>query len=121
VVEGVGDHGCEYMTGGVVVILGPTGSNFGAGMSGGLAFMYDTSDGLPKNINAAMIGLERLSLPEEISSLKQLIAQHAKVTTSPYAQALLTDWDAAVAKFWKVVPFAPTPDAPKPVLRYPAG
>ena len=120
VVEGVGDHGCEYMTGGVVVILGPTGSNFGAGMSGGLAFIYDTSDSLPKNINPAMIGLERLSVTEEIASLQKLIAVHAKATTSPHAQALLANWDAAVTKFWKVVPFAPVPDAPKPVFRYPA-
>jgi glutamate synthase (NADPH/NADH) large chain/glutamate synthase (ferredoxin) len=121
VVEGVGDHGCEYMTVGTVVILGPTGSNFGAGMSGGLAFVYDTTDSLPKNINPAMIGLERLSVAEEIESLKQLVAAHVKATSSPYAQALLADWDAVVAKFWKVVPFAPTPDAPKPVFRYPAG
>ena len=68
-----------------------------------------------------MIGLERLSGAEEIESLKLLVAAHAKATTSPYAQALLADWAATVAKFWKVVPFAPTPDAPKPVLRYPAG
>ena len=118
VVEGVGDHGCEYMTVGTVVILGPTGSNFGAGMSGGLAFVYDPAESLPKNINPAMIGLERLSLPEEMASLKQLIGAHAKATTSPHAQALLADWDVAVAKFWKVVPFAPTADAPKPVYQY---
>jgi glutamate synthase (NADPH/NADH) large chain/glutamate synthase (ferredoxin) len=118
VVEGVGDHGCEYMTGGVVVVLGPTGSNFGAGMSGGLAFVYDPADTLPKNINPAMIGLERLSVPEEVASLRQLVAAQAKATTSPHAQALLANWEVAVAKFWKVVPFPPTPDAPKPVYRY---
>jgi glutamate synthase domain-containing protein 3 len=104
-----------------VVILGPTGSNFGAGMSGGLAFVYDPAESLPKNINPAMIGLERLSVAEEIESLKQLVTAHVKATSSPYAQTLLADWAATAAKFWKVVPFAPTPDAPKPVLRYPAG
>ena len=118
VVEGVGDHGCEYMTVGTVVILGPTGSNFGAGMSGGLAFIYDPTESLPKNINPAMIGLERLSLPEEMASLKQLIGAHVKATTSPHAQKLLADWETTVTKFWKVVPFAPTADAPKPVYQY---
>jgi glutamate synthase (NADPH/NADH) large chain/glutamate synthase (ferredoxin) len=65
-----------------------------------------------------MIGLERLSLPEEVASLQQLVAAQAKATSSPHAQALLANWEGAVAKFWKVVPFPPTPDAPKPVYRY---
>ncbi len=118
VVEGVGDHGLEYMTGGLVVILGPTGTNFGAGMSGGLAFVYDAKDEFPERINPAMIGLERLSLPDEIASLKKLIQAHFKLTASPHAQALVENWDATVAKFWKVVPFPPTPDAPKPVYSF---
>ena len=72
VVEGVGDHGCEYMTRGVVVILGPVGKNFGAGMSGGLAFVYDEAGLLPARHNSAMIGLERLSNDEDDgASLRQ--------------------------------------------------
>ena len=118
VVEGVGDHGCEYMTVGTVVILGPTGSNFGAGMSGGLAFVYDPKGTFEGCINPAMIGLERLSLPEEIDSLKKLVTEHFQKTASPHAQALVENWETAVAKFWKVVPFAPTADAPKPVYTY---
>ena len=113
VVEGVGDHGCEYMTGGVIVILGPTGGNFGAGMSGGLAFVYDEDGSFAPKINSAMIGLERLSDATEIESLRQLIAAHAQLTGSPHAQDLLNDWTATVKKFWKVVPFPPTPDFPK--------
>src|SRR5690606_20452829 len=82
VVEGVGDHGCEYMTGGLVAILGPTGTNFGAGMSGGLAFVYDDEDAFPGRINPAMIGLERLNSQDEIDSLKTLIGVHARLTGS---------------------------------------
>ncbi|HEY0944059.1 MAG TPA: glutamate synthase large subunit [Opitutaceae bacterium] len=114
VVEGVGDHGCEYMTGGLVVILGPTGKNFGAGMSGGLAFVYDAADTFAAHINPAMIGLERLNSDDESASLKQLVFAHAKLTGSPHAAALLADWPKAVAKFWKVVPHPATADAPKP-------
>jgi len=118
VVEGVGDHGLEYMTGGLVVILGPTGTNFGAGMSGGLAFVYDAKDEFEGRINPAMIGLERLSVAEEIESLKKLIQAHFKLTASPHAQALVENWEKTVGKFWKVVPHPPTADMPKPVYTY---
>ncbi|MFA6961391.1 MAG: glutamate synthase large subunit [Opitutaceae bacterium] len=120
VVEGVGDHGCEYMTGGLVVILGPTGTNFGAGMSGGLAFVYDAKGTFAENINPAMIGLERLNAQEEIDSLKKLIQAHFKVTASSHAQSLVENWDKTVSKIWKVVPFPPTPETPKPVYTYDA-
>ncbi len=120
VVEGVGDHGCEYMTGGLVVILGPTGTNFGAGMSGGLAFVYDAKDTFESSINPAMIGLERLSVQDEIASLKKLIQAHFKITASPHAQSLVENWDKTVSKFWKVVPFPPTADTPKPVYQFDA-
>ena len=109
VVEGVGDHGCEYMTGGLVVILGPTGTNFGAGMSGGLAFIYDAKDTFAESINPAMIGLDRLNSQEEIDSLKKLIQAHFKITASPHAQSL-----------GKVIPHPPTADAPKPFYAYDA-
>lgn len=120
VVEGVGEHGCEYMTGGLVVILGPTGRNFGAGMSGGLAFVYDAKDEFSDSINPAMIGLERLNQQEEIDSLKKLIAVHAKLTTSPHAKTLLDNWETTVGKFWKVVPHPPKPEMPKPVYTFDA-
>ncbi|HTJ79785.1 MAG TPA: glutamate synthase large subunit [Rariglobus sp.] len=120
VVEGVGDHGCEYMTGGLVVILGPAGVNFGAGMSGGLAFVYDAKDEFSDRINPAMIGLERLNAQEEIDSLKKLISAHFKITASPHAQSLVENWDKAVGKFWKVIPHPPKPDMPKPVYTFDA-
>jgi glutamate synthase (ferredoxin) len=115
VVEGVGDHGCEYMTRGVVVILGSTGTNFGAGMSGGLAFVHDEANTLAARINPQMISIERLNNEEEIGSLKQLVAVHARVTGSPHAKALVDAWESSVGKFWKVVPHPPTPDTPKQV------
>jgi glutamate synthase (ferredoxin) len=115
VVEGVGDHGCEYMTRGVVVILGQTGTNFGAGMSGGLAFVHDRDNKLASKINAQMIGIERLNNEDEIGSLRQLVAAHAKVTGSPHAKALVDSWETAIGQFWKVVPHPPTPETPKQV------
>ena len=118
VVEGVGDHGCEYMTGGMIVVLGPTGINFGAGMSGGLAFIYDEVGNFDKRINPAMIDAERLAEEEEIASLAQLISVHASLTGSPMAQDLLKDWDNTVHKFWKVVPHPPNAETPKSVYQF---
>jgi glutamate synthase (ferredoxin) len=118
VVEGVGDHGCEYMTAGLVVILGRTGTNFGAGMSGGLAFVLDAANVLEKRINPAMISLERLGDDEETASLRRLVELHASLTGSPHARALLDEWPKTVARFWKVVPHAPTPQSPKPVYLF---
>src|SRR5690606_3660368 len=105
VIEGVGEHGCEYMTGGIVVALGSTGRNFGAGMSGGLAFVYDSEDDFPNRINPAMIGLERLNQEEETASLQRLILAHAQLTASPHARRLLDNWETTIGKFWKVVPY----------------
>ena len=118
VVEGAGDHGCEYMTGGVVAVLGRVGKNFGAGMSGGLAFVYDERDMLPGRINPAMISLERMTPGEESDSLRQLIARHGQLTGSPHAAQLLAGWEGALTKFWKVVPHPPTPDTPKAIYRF---
>jgi glutamate synthase (NADPH/NADH) large chain/glutamate synthase (ferredoxin) len=120
VVEGVGDHGCEYMTRGTVVILGTVGINFGAGMSGGLAFVYDDRDILAARINPQMIGIERLNNEEEIGSLKQLLAVHARLTGSPHANELLASWETAISRFWKVVPHPPTADMPKQVYAFDA-
>ncbi|MBK1879519.1 glutamate synthase large subunit [Pelagicoccus mobilis] len=117
VVEGVGDHGCEYMTGGVVVCLGKTGTNFGAGMSGGLAFVYDTDNSFEPLHNPAMVGIERLGDGGEIDVLKKLVEAHYESTLSPHAKALLDDWQTTTSKFWKVVPHPSTPETPKNVLK----
>jgi glutamate synthase (ferredoxin) len=118
VVEGVGDHGCEYMTRGTVVVLGRVGLNFGAGMSGGLAFLYDERNVVPQRYNPAMVSLERLETTDEIESLRRLVEAHAEATGSPHAKRLLADWNTTVAKFWKVIPHPPTAETPKPFYKY---
>jgi glutamate synthase domain-containing protein 3 len=104
VVEGVGDHGCEYMTGGVVVILGETGRNFGAGMTGGLAYVYDPADVLPGRYNPQLISLRRVQRREHEKQLRMLLRQHAQLTGSPRAKEILDDWDAELDNFWLVLP-----------------
>jgi len=105
VVEGIGDHGCEYMTGGLVVILGPTGRNFGAGMSGGIAFVFDPDESFEGKFNNSMADLlDVIPKSEDDLELKQIIRRHVKYTGSKVATALLTDWDIAVRKFKKVFP-----------------
>ena len=104
VVEGIGDHGCEYMTGGTVVVLGPTGRNFGAGMSGGIAYVLDEERTFVRQANPGMIDLEQLSEDEDIAALKQTIEQHLHFTASPKAKTILADWDNYVTKFVKVFP-----------------
>jgi len=118
VVEGCGDHGCEYMTRGAVVVLGRVGLNFGAGMSGGLAFLHDDRNVVPQRVNPAMLKLERVTDAGEGESLRSLVAAHAEATGSPHAQRLLAAWPATLAKFWKVIPNPPTADTPKPLYRY---
>ncbi|HEX7037641.1 MAG TPA: glutamate synthase large subunit [Pseudomonadales bacterium] len=104
VVEGVGDHGCEYMTGGRVVILGGTGRNFAAGMSGGIAYVWDPDALFPANCNMEMVELEELDDDEEIRAVRDLVRRHAEYTGSTVARALLGRWDRAVAEFVKVMP-----------------
>ncbi len=104
VVEGVGDHGCEYMTGGVAVILGDTGRNFGAGMTGGLAYVYDPADALPGRYNAQLITLRRVQRVAHEKQLRALIRHHAQTTGSPRARAILSDWDTELGNFWLVIP-----------------
>ncbi|WP_435011315.1 glutamate synthase large subunit [Tundrisphaera lichenicola] len=104
VVEGTGDHGCEYMTGGVAVVIGPTGRNFAAGMSGGSAFIFDEFDEFPARCNLGMVALEKLEEPEDIETVRDLLIQHAGYTKSTVAARLLGDWDWAVPKFVKVMP-----------------
>jgi glutamate synthase (NADPH) large chain len=104
IVEGVGDHGCEYMTGGTVVVLGLTGRNFGAGMSGGLAYVYDEDGAFASRCNKAMIELESLADTKEIAALESLIEEHVSRTGSAKGSRLLDDWASATAKFVRVVP-----------------
>jgi len=104
VVEGIGDHGCEYMTGGKVVILGLTGRNFAAGMSGGIAYILDESGDFATRCNPSMVGLEKLEDPEEIKDLRQLIQQHVDYTESAKGEKVLADWSSMVPKFVKVMP-----------------
>ncbi len=117
VIEGVGDHACEYMTGGTVVVLGDTGTNFGAGMSGGLAFVYDPDEKFETRYNPEMVSPARLDNEAEMKSLRQLVELHANLTTSPFAAKLLRDWQETVAHFWKVVPHR-AEGMPEPVLEF---
>jgi glutamate synthase domain-containing protein 3 len=117
VVEGTGDHGCEYMTGGTVAVLGLTGRNFAAGMSGGIAYVYDEDGMFAQRCNKAMVALDPV-LPEaqqpadgmrhrnqtDEAQLKAMIEQHARLSGSERAKALLADWAKARGKFVKVFP-----------------
>ena len=103
VVEGIGDHGCEYMTGGRVVVLGPTGRNFGAGMSGGIAYVYDPARSFAANVNDEMVDLEPLDESDQIW-LAEVLAAHQRETGSTVAATLLEDPDAALFDFIKVMP-----------------
>jgi glutamate synthase (NADPH/NADH) large chain len=103
VVEGVGDHGCEYMTGGRVVVLGPTGRNFAAGMSGGIAYVYDPDDLFPALVNYEMVELEPPT-EDEREWLRATVERHRELTGSDVADRLLTQWESEVDAFRKVMP-----------------
>lgn len=103
VVEGVGDHGCEYMTGGRVVILGTTGRNFAAGMSGGVAFVYDPDNNLPANLNTEMVALEQLD-DADLDWLYEILNAHVAATDSAFGQRILADWTGQIGNFVKVMP-----------------
>ncbi len=104
VVEAVGDHGCEYMTGGRVVILGPTGRNFAAGMSGGIAYVLDVAGNFAGHCNKQMVDLEALSNPQESQELRGMIEQHVQHTQSKLGQQILNLWDDMAGRFVKVIP-----------------
>jgi glutamate synthase (ferredoxin) len=104
VVEAVGDHGCEYMTGGRVVVLGPTGRNFGAGMSGGVAYVLDEYGDFPVKVNRQMVNLEKIGSDAEIAEVRRMVERHLQHTSSDRARQVLDDWDAMVQKFVKVIP-----------------
>jgi glutamate synthase (NADPH/NADH) large chain len=103
VAEGIGDHGCEYMTGGRVVVLGPTGRNFGAGMSGGIAYVLDADGSFPTRLNTEMVRLDDLD-GEDRTFLRDVVERHGELTGSAVAARLLADWDAALGSFRKVLP-----------------
>lgn len=104
VVEGVGDHGCEYMTGGTVVVLGATGRNFAAGMSGGAAYIYDEAGDFATRCNMQMVAIEPFEDPEDIAIVRQMIQNHANYTHSHKAKDILENWEQARSKFVKVMP-----------------
>jgi glutamate synthase domain-containing protein 3 len=100
----VGDHGCEYMTGGTVVVLGLTGRNFAAGMSGGIAYVLDWNGDFATRVNKEMVGLETLADAEEITALRTLVQKYADYTNSELAWRVLIRWDELLPKFVKVLP-----------------
>ena len=104
VCEGVGDHGCEYMTGGRAVILGRTGKNFAAGMSGGIAYVLDEQHDLYTRLNKSLVSLETLSKEKDIAELKEIIAEHAEATGSEKAKLILADFEKYLPCFKKVIP-----------------
>jgi len=104
VVEGVGDHACEYMTGGRAVVLGPTGRNFAAGMSGGIAFVWDPAGCFRFNCNRGMVLLEEVETSDDIVELRDLIGMHRGYTRSTVAQYILQNWDECLHQFVKVFP-----------------
>jgi glutamate synthase (NADPH/NADH) large chain len=103
VVEGVGDHGCEYMTGGRAVILGTTGRNFGAGMSGGIAYVYDIDGKFESRLNKNMVIMEKVEDKTSINELKSMIEKHYQYTNSDRAKEILDNWDTSLQKFVKVL------------------
>ena len=104
VVEGVGDHGCEYMTGGRVVVLGRTGRNFAAGMSGGIAYVLDTTGTFPRRCNLELVELETLESLEDLELVHDLMTRHVQHTGSDYAARFLEDWTTTARLFVKVMP-----------------
>ena len=113
VVEGVGDHCCEYMTGGCVVVLGPVGRNVGAGMTGGLGYFYDEDGSFPSKLNPEIVVMQKVISKAGENQLKGLIADHFAKTNSSKAKMLLENWEAELPKFWQIVPpsEAGTPEA----------
>jgi len=104
VVEGIGDHGCEYMTGGRVVVIGPTGRNFAAGMSGGVAYVLDLDGDFPRRCNRQMVDLEPLDQSADVQLVGELIERHVTYTSSAYAARILASWRTMQTRFVKIMP-----------------
>lgn len=115
VIEGVGDHGCEYMTGGLVVVLGETGRNFGAGMTGGLVYVFDPKGEFQKKYNPELITIDKTLDDEDIATLQIIISRHVQLTNSQHARDILSKWDKYQSFFWKVAP-KQSGAKPKPAL-----
>ena len=123
VVEGVGDHGCEYMTGGVVVVLGPVGRNFAAGMSGGTAYVYDPTSSMRTRTNLEMVELESVVDESDMWLVHSLIEAHVRFTGSPLGRRVMDNWEHLVARFVKVMPtdYKRVLQARRAAARRPAG
>jgi glutamate synthase (ferredoxin) len=104
VVEGLGDHGCEYMTGGRILVLGPTGRNFAAGMSGGIAYVWDPQGEFSASCNKELVELDGLEAPADAETVKEMLRKHQLYTQSPVAERLLDNWDLAKRQFVKIIP-----------------
>jgi len=122
VIEGAGDHCCEYMTGGIVVVLGPVGRNFAAGMSAGTAYVLDEAGDFPGKVNPELVELERLcehdriERPDDADALRALIEEHVALTGSVQGRRVLDHWDEYLPRFWKVVPDPPTVQTHTPAM-----
>ena len=110
VAEGIGDHGCEYMTSGVVVVLGPVGRNFAAGMSAGQAFAYDPAGDFPSHVNHELVTVTRVTDEASAKLLRDVVTRHVAATESRLGQSLLDRWDEVLPDFWQVVPYPPQVD-----------
>lgn len=115
VVEGIGSNGCEYMTGGRVVILGSVGDNFGAGMSGGMAYVYDTDSMLTEHLNDEMVIATRLESAHWEGELRYMIERHVKETGSPRAAEILREWERHIGRFWQICPKEMLPRLAQPL------
>ncbi len=104
VIEGVGDHGCEYMTGGRVVVIGKIGRNFAAGMSGGIAYVWDPNKVAEKYINHGMVDVEYLIYDEDIAEVYSMVQKHFEYTGSKRAEYILQNWSTEKDNFWKIIP-----------------
>ena len=104
VVEGCGSNGCEYMTNGIAVILGPVGHNFAAGMTGGMAFVYDSDDSFADNVNDDTVVYQRIQVPDWEALMKRMVERHAHETQSRFAERFLIHWNREIKKVWQVVP-----------------
>jgi glutamate synthase (ferredoxin) len=104
VIEGSGDHCCEYMTGGVVVVLGRVGRNLGAGMTGGLAYVLDEEGNFPAKVNGEIVRIQRVQTAAAEAQLKSLIQEHYRRTHSPKAERILQNWESYLPLFWQVIP-----------------
>ncbi len=118
VVEGIGDHGCEYMTEGIVAILGETGRNFGAGMSNGIAYVLDEMGDFPSKLNPELVAIKRITADEDIEMLRALIGRHVMLTGSRRGEEILTRWSHYLPLFWKAAPHAAiTEEGPMTIIR----